>query len=315
MDLAGWTPIYTYFAAGRPVLDCCYTGARRFTEPFFGDTIDRLCRDPAVMLFRRQAPLDRAAEWLRLHPGLPPTGFIFHMSRCGSTLVARMLGSIPSNRVLSEPTALNGVLRAALLDSSLPREAHRERLRAVVNLLGVPLPGETRYFLKLDCWHVLALPLFVEAFPGVPWVFLHRDPSEVLVSQVRSAGAWSIPGALEPEVFGLRHSDTLPRPEYLARVLARFCDAAHRDRALGRGLLAAYEDLPDFALGPLLNHFGLSFTPAELELMRAAARDNAKTPALPFSDDRANKRDALTPALRALVDRWLAPACARLQSH
>jgi hypothetical protein len=312
MDLAGWTPIYTYFAAGNPMLDWCRTGTRRFTEPFFGDTIDQVHRDPALLLFRRQTTLDEAGEWLRLHPGLPPSGFLFHMSRCGSTLAARMLGAIPANRVLSEPPALNGVLRAALLDPTGARETHRRRLRTVVDLLGLPLPGETRYFLKLDCWHVLALPLFVEAFPGVPWIFLHRDPAEVLVSQVRSPGAWSVPGALPPEVFGINGAEPVPRHEYLARALARLCDAAHRYRGMGRGLLVSYGQLPEFACGPLLRHFDLPFTPEEVDAMRAAALTDAKSPTLPFSSDRASKRQAMTPALQSLVERWLSPACAPL---
>ncbi len=312
MDLAGWTPIYTYFAGGRPMLDWCRTGTRRFTEPFFGDTIDELQRDPARLLFRRQTAFEEAAEWLRSHPGLAPSGFVFHMSRCGSTLVARMLGAVGSHRVLSEPTALNGVLRAALLDSTAPRETHRDRLRTVVGLLGAPAPGESRYFVKLDCWHVLALPLFVEAFPETPWIFLHRDAGEVLVSQVRAAGAWSIPAALPPEVFGLGPGDTLPRPEYLARALARMCGAAWESRGLGRGRIVAYERLPGFACGPLVRHFGLSLGEEEIARMRAAAGADAKNPGVSFSSDRADKRAALTPGLQRIVERWLAAACQRL---
>ena len=34
---------------------------------------------------------------------IEPTGFIFHESRVGSTLVANMLASIPANLVYSEP--------------------------------------------------------------------------------------------------------------------------------------------------------------------------------------------------------------------
>lgn len=33
---------------------------------------------------------------------LEPTGFIFHMSRCGSTLTANLLGASPYNLVYSE---------------------------------------------------------------------------------------------------------------------------------------------------------------------------------------------------------------------
>lgn len=43
---------------------------------------------------------------------LEPTGFVFHMSRCGSTLTANLMGASPHNLVYSEskpPTALMGL--------------------------------------------------------------------------------------------------------------------------------------------------------------------------------------------------------------
>jgi hypothetical protein len=307
MDLTGWIPIYSYLARGQLMLDWCYTGARRFTEPFFGDTIDKVNRDLAALLFRHQTTIGEVRDWERSNPGMPPDGFVFHMSRCGSTLVARLLGALPENRVLSEPTALNAVVRAALVDGSIPRATLLDWLRTVVSLLGRPLDRETRHFIKLDCWHALALPLFVEAFPATPWIFLYRDPAEVLVSQVRAPGAWTVPSALEPEVFGVGRDDMPPRHEYLARALGRICDAALRHRASGRGLLVNYDQLPEFAQGPLLSHFGVTLSPKDLERMSSVALADAKTPQLIFSDDRQEKRRAVTPAMQSLIDQWLAP--------
>jgi len=307
MNLTGWTPIYSYFADAQLMLDWCYTGARRFTEPFFGDTIDQVNRDLAALLFRHQTTFAEARDWERRNPGMPPDGFVFHMSRCGSTLVARALGALPENRVLSEPTAVNAVVRRALVDASIPRGTLVEWLRTVVSLLGRPLDRETRYFLKLDCWHALALPLFVEAFPDTPWIFLYRDPAEVLVSQVRAPGAWTVASALEPEAFGMVWDDMPPRHEYLARALAKICDAALRYRACGRGLLVNYDQLPEFALGPLLSHFGMTPTPADVERMSSVSSADAKTPQLIFTDDRPAKRRAVTPALQGLIDQWLSP--------
>jgi hypothetical protein len=297
MDLTGWTPIYSYFAGGRLMLDWCHTGRRRFSEPFFRDTMDAVTRDFAALLFRHQSTMEEAAEWSRQNPGMSPSGFIFHMSRCGSTLVSQMLAAAPANRTLSEPTPLNAVVRASLLDASIPRAALADWLRTLVSLLGCPLVGETHYFLKLECWHALALPLFVEAFPGTPWIFLYRNPAEVLVSQARVPGAWTVPCGLEPEVFGIRPEDALaPRDRYQARALAAICQAALQYRALGRGLLVNYEQLPEFVGGPLARHCGVTFSPAELERMASVPKE------------------ALTPALQALVDRWISPHFERLEA-
>ena len=45
--------------------------------------------------------LDQAAA----EPGIDPTGFIFHLARCGSTLVSQMLAALPEHIVLSEAPA------------------------------------------------------------------------------------------------------------------------------------------------------------------------------------------------------------------
>ena len=250
MDLTGWTPMYSYFAGGQLMLDWCRTGRRRFTESFFGDTIDQVTGDHAALLFRHRTTIEEAKEWSRQRPAMPPAGFVFHMSRCGSTLVAQMLAALPENRVLSEPTAINAVIRAALLDGGIPRAAVVDWLRTVVGLLGCPLDGESRYFLKLDCWHAMALPLIVEAFPETPWIFLYRDPAEVLVSQARSPGAWTVTSALEPEIFGLKREDvrSMARAEYVARALGSMCAAALQHRGCGRGLLVNYDELPEFVV-------------------------------------------------------------------
>jgi hypothetical protein len=315
MDLTGWTPMYSYFAGGQLMLDWCHTGRRRFMEAFFGDTIDQVTGDHAALLFRHRTTIEEAKEWSGHRPAMPPAGFIFHMSRCGSTLVAQMLAALPENRVLSEPTAINAIIRAALLDARIPRATLIDWLRTLVGLLGCPLDGESRYFLKLDCWHVMALALIVEAFPETPWIFLYRNPAEVLVSQARSPGAWTVTSALEPEIFGVRREDVLsiPRSEYLARTLGCMCAAALQHRGCGRGLLVNYDELPEFVCGRLPAHFGITFSPVELERMRMVSRADAKTPQLIYSDDRQTKRRAVTSELQVLVDQWLSTPFERLE--
>jgi hypothetical protein len=316
MDLTGWTPMYAYFAGGQLMLDWCRTGRRRFTASFFGDTIDEVMWDPAALLFRHQTSIDEGRKWMRQRRGLPPTGFVFHVSRCGSTLVSQMLAALPENRVLSEPTAINAVIRAALTDAGIPRATLVEWLRTLVGLLGSPLEGESRYFIKLDCWHVLALPLIAEAFPGTPWIFLYRDPAEVLVSQAGKPGAWTLASALAPEIFGVKGTDvqSMPRREYMARALGCMYAAGLEYRGCGRGLLVNYDELPEFACAGLPAHFGLTLSLAEVGRMRAVSLADAKTPQLIYSDDRQTKRLAVTCEVQTIVDRWLSAPFERLEA-
>ena len=46
-------------------------------------------------------------------PALEPSGFVFHLSRCGSTLIANSLQTAPKALVLSEPEIVAEVLARA----------------------------------------------------------------------------------------------------------------------------------------------------------------------------------------------------------
>ncbi len=94
-----WMPIRVYQEQGEPMLDWAYFGSARFVEPFFEDTVAKVLRRSFSLLFRQQTPLSILDELQLLAPGVAPTGFIFHMSRCGSTLVSQMLAALPQNIV------------------------------------------------------------------------------------------------------------------------------------------------------------------------------------------------------------------------
>ena len=53
----------------------------------------------------------------------------------------------------------------------------------------------------MDAWQIHSLPLIRAAFPDTPWVFVYRDPLEVMVSQLARPGTLNIPGALDPEIL------------------------------------------------------------------------------------------------------------------
>src|SRR6185369_5327085 len=136
--------------------------------------------------------------------GIAPQGFIFHMSRCGSTLVSRMLGSLPRSIVLSEAGPIDSVLRAGFRAPSLAEAEHVSWLRGMVSALGQRrAPDDNRLFIKFDSWSIVYLGLIERAFPEVPWLFVYRDPVEVMVSQMLRRGAHFVPGVIEPEIFGL----------------------------------------------------------------------------------------------------------------
>jgi hypothetical protein len=316
--LADSVPIRFYWQAGpdgmAPMVDWCWLGAERFTDPFFEQTIERCLRLPFNQLFRHQTPVSDLLTLQRKQPGLAPSGFIFHMSRCGSTLVAQMLAALPQHIVISEAGPIDAVLRARERCPALDEALWVSWLRAMVSALGRPRGGEKHFFIKFDSWHSLFLPLIRRAFPTVPWVFLYRDPVEVLVSHRRQRGAQTVPGMLHPSLFGLNASalSHVSPDEYTALVLARICAAALHAYDQ-RGCLINYRHLPG-AVEWLAQHFGLAYEPGEWEQMRRITAFDAKTPTLPFRGDGDAKQRAADESLRRLVDQQLMPLYERLEA-
>lgn len=311
----GWTPVRVHAARG--TLEWRYTGDLTFEEPFFEDTVLRAMRRPYTALFPRETPLDAPGPPSPVGEGLPLAGLVLHMSRCGSTLVSRLLRAIPECSVLSEAPPVDGVIRARFRLPGLSRTRHVAWLRAVVAALGrTRRPGERRLVLKLDAWSTPALPLLREAFPGVPWVFVYREPLEVLVSQMRRRGLHAIPGAIEPELFGFEPDEpSRTSPEvHVARVLAAICRAALEAEGAG-GIFVSYDELPLAVESRVAPHFGMDpDAAARAEMARLAGMD-AKSPMMPFTPDRDEKRRAVSPELHKAAAEWLEPLYLRLEAR
>lgn len=298
-----------------PRVDWCHLGKHRFTDPFFEETIARCFSDPFNLLFRHETPLERLVDLYEAKPGLTPSGFIFHVSRCGSTLISRLLATLPQNVVLSEAGPLDAVLRAGDYLPALSHDAQADYVRAMIGALGQQRRPEERHLIvKFDAWNIHDLPLLRRAFPDVPWIFVFRDPVEVLVSHQRVTGAHMIPGVLPPAVMGLTPNDlsrVLP-DEYAARVLGKVCEAGVRYVTEFGGRAVDYKQLPDAVWSWLPDHFGITCTENDRKRMREAGKYHAKSPAEVFQADTVGKKQAATERIRALAQQWATPWYERL---
>jgi hypothetical protein len=315
VDLGRWFPIRLGWRGTQAIIEWCYMGDRRFTEPFFEQTMVACLRHPFNRLFRLQTPIDRLAELAQTQPGLPATGFIFHMSRCGSTLVAQVLAALPQAIVLAEAEPIDAVLRARFHDPAITDEQRCDWLRWVVGALGRQRDvQEQNLFVKFDSWNVLDLPLIRHAFPDVPWVFVYRDPVEVMVSHQKMRGIQMVPGMIEPALFELESAEIPPHAldEYCARVLASICAAAARFGNDGSGRFVNYRQLPDVVWSSLLDLFGVACTPTDIDRMRHVAQFHAKSSSIVFAGDTSTKQRAASEGLRRLAEQWVSPAYQQL---
>jgi hypothetical protein len=298
----GWIPIRFYWRQGQPGLDWCLMGDTGFTEPFFEMSVQRRLSHPFHHAFRRQTSVETLREWYAESPGVPPTGFIFHLSRCGSTLLSQMLAAPDRNIVLSEAPPLDAVLRAHFRNPSLSPAKRVEWFRYMVSALGQRRGGKQEHlFIKFDTWTLAELPVIRQAFPDVPWVFLYRDPIEVLASQLHQRAAWTFPGLMPPPVLGLgAELAEIPHQEYCARALARICELALQHHVQGGGWLVNYTELPAAVGSILADYWGIRYSEEEVRRMREVARDGSKTPGVPGE-------------VRALSARWIDPFYRRLE--
>jgi len=313
-NLHGWMPSRILRNLAEPVVEWCHFGGRRFTEPFFDHTVQQAMQVPFNLVFRQQTPLDALVEWQAASPGLSPDGFIFHMSRCGSTLVSQMLAALPSHIALSEAPPVDAILR---MDQRGASEQQRIAwLRGFMSAAGQPRNGESRLFVKLDAWHTFDLPLLRRAFPDTPWIFLHRNPVEVMVSALKAPGAHLVPGLLGVEVPGIDPAAAvhMPQAEYCARVLAAVCSAGIQHLTTHGGRAVDYDELPSAVVSGIAKHFGLNLAPSEIERMNAVTAFHAKSPSFYFEPDSAGKQGEASAEVRELTARLLDPLYTKLKA-
>jgi hypothetical protein len=320
MNFSDWMPAriaWPRSAGGsvQPSVEWTLMRRQRLLDPFFEETLQRQMMHPFHQVFRRDSSMEEMVEWTEAHPGAPLGGIIFHMSRCGSTLLCRQLMALERNIVASEPAPVDGVLRASMHIPGLPHEVQVRWLRAMVAAIGQPRNGEQAFYLKTDCWHVRHADLLREAFPNIPRIFLYRDPVEVMVSQRRMPAVWTVPGMVHPHALGMEFSDWDPRETdvYCARALANICEAGLRAaQSDPRCLLVNYSELPEAICGRLLGHFGLR--EEHVPAMRAAAQQSAKVPSMTFERDSNAKQAEATERLRTVVAEHLQPVYERLEA-
>jgi len=136
------------------------------------------------------AVLDQIDETI----GLAPSGFIFHVSRCGSTLIGKALGRSRRNIVINQGAPLQRGFWAAITDDfrqpASPTQQNLSRFRCLIGLMTRPRwPGAEAAFIKLISWNSLYLDFIRAACPAVPKLFLYRQPVEVIASVLQGTTA------------------------------------------------------------------------------------------------------------------------------
>ena len=274
-------------------------------DAFMQETIARV---PAAESFVQVARADTG----KAAADSAPAGLVFHVARCGSTLISQLLKTHGNFVVYAEPLPFNELLLP-------PHPWPRPELVAALRTLGEAFACHARkpYVLKFSSWNTLLCDLLAEAFPASPWVFSLRDPVEVGVSLLRRPAGWmraaddasrQIVRLVDPE------GATQSPEELVARLYGAHCAAVGRLDPR-RGRLVHYAALPAAVWECVVPHFRQAVGDQQRERMVRAARLDSKAPAgeaAEFSGDAVTKQAAASAGLRQAIETFARPPLERL---
>lgn len=288
--LQNWIPYRLVHEDGQWLCRWLYLDDHRFNEPFFDETI-QVCKKHAFNSspfhsVSRPDDLPALAESL---PSVPPGAFIFHISRCGSTLLSQLL-SMDENTISLAEVPLFDELLQQLRRNPGQEEKLDQVFAAAISLCAQKRTGrEQHLFVKLDSWHIFFYDVIRRLYPGVPCVLLYRSPDEVLSSHRKHRGMQAVPGVLDPAIFGFSDQEVsgMDLDAYTARVLERYLLAFAGIAAGEPGvLLINYREGAAAMLEQTLAHAGVSHSQAMLDSMIARSLYHSKHPGQVFAQDR-----------------------------
>ena len=286
--IAGWIPIKLYPEDESLLCRWLYVGDKKFTEPFFDETISA-CRSLPENghLKKSMSSTDMLVDWAKAIDIIEPTAFIFHISRCGSTLISQMLGMQPSNIVLSEVPFFDDLLRYGKQHNCMPKIL--PQLKAAIGFYGAKRnENHQQLFIKTDSWHIHFYKELRALYPTVPFFLLYRKPDEVIRSQQKKRGMQAIPNLLEADIFGFGKDNisTMPLDEYMGMViesyLKAFMEILQNDKT---AYAVNYHDGAIQITDTIASVTGIGITDEEKLLMQKRAGFHAKFPEQVFNEE------------------------------
>jgi hypothetical protein len=228
-------------------------------------------------------------------PAPAPTGWIFHVAHCGSTLLARALDKPTANLVLREPKALR----------QLALNPDPRRLAAVTAMLSKRYLADLPTIVKANVPVNFLLPELIDFGPGARAIILHLGLRDYLLAIMRNERhrEWlrRVTAQLAPHLGDLTSASDAGRAAALwAAQMQRFAAVTARmpnARTLDAETFFAE---PGRCLKVAAAHLGVPMTGDEIEAIVAGPlfATYSKDPQLPFNNEmRLERRSELEQTL------------------
>ena len=304
-DFKGWLPVDAVVVEGRPGLVWMEMSGLGLTEPFFQQTVERARRENRAERFTEFDVLLQTEKEL---DSVEPTGFIFHSSRCGSTLVANACRAVSNSIVLSEANAIDKLIARFITDADNPvkESLYSVFLRGVVHALAQYRTGtEQHLFIKFACCSFAQLERIKRIWPNVPWLFLYRDPVETIVSNLRDVPPWLIDNDRRVLSSIIGNANEMSLEELCARTIGSLYSTAYK-LANANSMLLNYNQLSVPVIASVLNFFNVSLSSEELETIARTSKVYSKevSGTRAFVDDVDAKQKLASDTAREMSERW-----------
>lgn len=318
-ELRSYFPVDAVIRDGKPQIEWLRMTDTAFSEPFFHQTVDR-AREGNPSIF---SDLDVLLQLARPVPALSPSGFVFHTSRCGSTLVTNACRALDSARVIAEAPVIDKLISRLFTDAetgSTKEVVYLSLIRAATESFVRDLEEGSRCFVKFACTSILQVKALRRVWPNVPFLILFRDPVEVTVSNVRNRPEWmnvdSNPAAAAA-IIGVEVNQLsgMTDEEFCARALGRYYAAAESFAGDRHTILVNYADLSVETLIGILGCFGVVPSAHETTAIERSLLSHSKDPTRSFRPDSAEKRAAASAEVIEAVRKWALPAFQSLVRH
>jgi hypothetical protein len=308
-DLKGWLPVDAVIVDGRPGLCWMDMAGIELVEPFIQQTVERAKGENRRELFTE---FDVLLQLEKEVESVTPTGFIFHSSRCGSTLVANACRAVSNSIVLSEANAIDKLIARFItdVDHSAKESLYSVFLRGVVHALGQRRTGnEEHLFIKFACCSVAQLERIKRIWPNVPWLFLYRDPVETIVSNLKDVPSWLLDGDRRVLASITNSSPAeiaeMSLAELCARTIGSLYSTAY-NLADGNSMLLNYKQLSVPVIASVLNFFKVSLSTEELDAIARTSGVYSKEASgtRAFVADAETKQKLASDLVREVSERW-----------
>jgi len=260
------------------------------TEPFQDEYISRCRQQLLNQIIQPCSSLEFTKQQAENVPNVQPSGFIFHLSRCGSTLISGCLSEFETTCVFSE----SPLLTELLLDNRLSDIEHKNYLRALINLQAAAFPERPQVIIKWNAWDIFYWSLIREIYRRVPTIFLVRDPVEILASHQRSAGRHMAGDISLTAVNPIFLSTGQPLLVWRSGVLGALLDEMKQfapDPLVSR---IDYSYLDASQIQQICHHFCVFDKDVFAQKITRRLQFHSKTPEVIFSDDRPAKQTLFT---------------------